>query len=172
MSDPYIGEIRMFAGTFAPAGWNLCDGSLLPISEYDTLFSVIGTTYGGDGQNTFALPNLQSRLPVHMGTASFGQTFTIGEMAGTEEETLTAAKIPAHAHTFLATTGLANQPTPAGNVPAQSGTVQLWTEDTPLVALDANAITGTGGSQPHDNMHPFLVVNFIISLFGFYPSPT
>lgn len=172
MADPYLGEIRIFAGTFAPVGWNFCDGSVLPISEYDALFNLLGTTYGGDGQNDFALPNLQSRLPVHQGTASFGQTFTLGEAAGTEEETLTVAQMPGHTHPFLATTGLANQPTPGGNVPAQSGTVQLWTQDDPLVQLASNAVLPDGGSQPHDNMHPFLCVNFIIALFGTFPSPT
>jgi microcystin-dependent protein len=131
------------------------------------LFTVIGTQYGGDGQETFALPDLRSRFPMHQGNG-----FTIAEAGGTEQETLTAPKLPVHTHQFLATTGLANQPTPGGNVPAQSGTVQLWTEDNPSVAMAPQAISATGGSQPHENMHPYLVINFQISLFGEFPSQT
>lgn len=161
---PYVGEIRMFGGNFAPAGWAFCDGQLLPISENDVLFTLIGTTYGGDGETTFALPNLQSRFPLHKSAS-----FPIGAMGGTESETLTVQQIPVHTHAFLATQALANQPTPGGNHPAQSGTVQLWTEDAVSAALSPQAITPVGGSQPHDNMHPFTVISFIISLFGEFP---
>ena len=167
MSDPYVGEIRMFGGNFAPAGWMLCNGQLLPISENERLFQLIGTTYGGDGQETFALPNLQSRFPMHRGNG-----FTLGESAGTEAETLTTQQVPIHSHAFLATTSLADEPTPAGNLPAQATTLQLFREVTPAAALAANAVSVTGGSQPHDNMHPYLVINFIISLFGEFPSQT
>jgi microcystin-dependent protein len=172
MSNPFIGEIRMFGGNFAPAGWAFCNGQLMPISENESLFILIGTTYGGDGESTFALPNLQSRFPVHQGSGPGGQTFTLGEMAGTEQETLTVNQIPTHSHAFLATTALANQPTPGNNVPAQSGTVQLYVEAPPALVMGANAIQPIGGSQPHDNMHPFLVINFIISLFGEFPTQT
>jgi microcystin-dependent protein len=166
---PLLGEIRMFAGTFAPVGWEKCSGQLLLISEYETLFQLIGTTYGGDGQETFALPDLQSRFPLHQDQAN---GFGIGSMAGAEQVTLTAQQIPVHTHNFLATTALATQPTPGGNVPAQSGTVQLYTEDSASVALAPQAIGPTGGSQPHDNMQPYLVLNFIISLFGEFPQIT
>jgi microcystin-dependent protein len=167
MGTPYVGEIRMFGCGYEVAGWTFCDGKLLPISENDVLFTVIGTMYGGDGQETFAVPDLRGRLPVHQGNG-----FTPGEAAGAEEVTLTTQTIPVHTHTFLATTKLADQPTPGGNVPAQSGTVQLWTEDNPTTAMAPQAITATGGSQPHENMHPYLVINFQISLFGEFPSQT
>src|SRR6202165_5378460 len=114
MSQPYVGEIRMFAGNFAPAGWMFCEGQLLPISEYETLFNLIGTTYGGDGQSTFALPDLRGRLPLHQGNG-----FTLAETGGVEEVTLTVSQIPAHNHPFLATTNLANQVSAANNVLGQ-----------------------------------------------------
>ena len=164
MSDPYVGEIRIFAGNFAPAGWSFCDGSTLPISEYDVLFTLIGTTYGGDGQETFALPNLSSRVPVHR-SAQLPQ----GQMGGVEQVTLAIPQIPTHSHTFFATTGLANQPTPGNNTTAQSGTIQWYTEDNATVAFPQQALTPAGGSQPHDNMHPYLAMNYIIALFGIYP---
>jgi microcystin-dependent protein len=164
MSDPYVGEIRMFGGNFAPAGWALCKGDLLAISENETLFQLIGTTYGGDGQETFGLPDLRGRFPVHQASG-----FVMGEMAGTEEETLSAQQIPVHSHSFLASQALASQPTPGGNLPAQSGTIQLFVQDTPAVPLDTTLMTPAGGSQPHENMHPYLVINFIISLFGEFP---
>ena len=167
MSNPYVGEIRIFAGTFAPAGWAMCDGQSMPISENETLFQIIGTTYGGDGQETFNLPNLQSRLPMHQGNG-----FTIGEAAGTEQETLTVQQIPIHSHAYLATKSLADEATPGGNVFAEATTITVFIEDAPVANLAPQAMGATGGSQPHDNMHPFLAVNFIISLFGIFPSPT
>ncbi len=165
---PYVGEIRMFGGNFKWFGWELCNGQLLPISENETLFVLIGTTYGGDGETTFALPNLMSRIPMHKMFSSR----VLGEMAGTEQETLTTTQIPSHTHAFLASTALANQPTPGGNFPAQSGTVQLYTEDSANVALSPQAVGLAGGSQPHDNMHPFYVVTFQISLHGEFPQAT
>lgn len=167
MSQPYIGEIRMFGGNFAPAGWAFCDGAPMPISENETLFQIIGTTYGGDGQETFNLPNLQSRFPLHKGNG-----FVLGEMAGTEQETLTTQQTPIHNHAYLATTALADEPTPGGNVFAQATTITMFVEDTPAVLLAPQALSPTGGSQPHENMQPFLVINFIISLFGIFPSAT
>lgn len=171
MSDPYVGEIRMFGGNFAPAGWAFCDGSLMPISENETLFQLIGTTYGGDGQSTFALPDLRGRVPIHMGTGA-GLTVQIGEQAGSETITLTPPQIPIHSHSLLASSDTASQTGPATNVLAQPPSGQLYLADTPGVALSPSSLTQSGGNQIHDNMGPFLCVNFIISLFGIYPSPT
>lgn len=169
MSSPYIGEIRMFSGNFAPAGWAFCDGALMAISENDTLFNLIGTTYGGDGQETFALPNLQSRIPMHMGSNG-GQSYVLAEAFGEESVTLTVSQIPAHSHIPQASQA-GNRAQPTGNVWAGSALNQFSTA-APTTTLDPAAISSTGGTQPHDNMSPFLVVNFIISLFGIYPSQT
>jgi len=157
----------MFAGSFAPAGWMFCSGQLIPISENDALFTVIGTTYGGDGQETFALPNLQSRVPMHQGTFS-GQTFTIGEAAGVESVTLTTQQIPIHTHALLASTTTANTQTPGGNV-AAAGSGQIYTSNESLAQMSAQSISPEGGSQPHENCQPFLCINYIISLFGIFP---
>jgi microcystin-dependent protein len=170
MSDPYVGEIRMFAGNFAPAGWAFCQGQLMPISENETLFNLIGTTYGGDGQSTFALPNLQSRVPIHMGTGG-GGAYVLGQMAGEEQVTLTGNQIPSHTHVPVANTGNGSAASPSGNFWAQSANLPYSTQP-PTASMAATAIGSTGGSQPHDNMIPFLVVNFIISLFGIYPTQT
>jgi microcystin-dependent protein len=167
MSSPYIGEIRLFAGNFAPAGWAFCAGQIMPISENDALFNLIGTMYGGDGQETFGLPNLQGRFPIHR-SAEMQQAST----GGTESVTLTSGQIAAHNHVFQATTSLANQPTPGGNVPGQAGTFQWYTEDNPNVPMDPATLQPVNpGSQPHENMHPYLVMNYIISLYGIYPPP-
>ena len=167
MAQPYVGEIRMFAGNFAPVGWMFCEGQLLPISENETLFQLIGTTYGGDGQSTFALPDLRGRLPLHQGSG-----FIVGETGGVESVTLTTQQIPIHTHAVVATTNLANQTSPNSNLLAQSSTVDMYIEDVPVANLVATAITPTGGSQPHENLQPYLCINFIISLFGIFPTPT
>jgi len=167
MAQPYVGEIRMFAGNFAIAGWMFCEGQLLPISEFETLFNLIGTTYGGDGQSTFALPDLRGRLPIH-----FGNGFILAETGGAEEITLTVSQIPAHSHAFLGTSSAATQPNPAGNVVAQSLTVSFYNSAAPNAAMAPGAISSVGGSQPHSNFQPYLCVNFIISLFGIFPSQT
>jgi microcystin-dependent protein len=167
MAQPYVGEIRMFAGNFAPAGWMFCEGQLLPISENETLFQLIGTTYGGDGQSTFALPDLRGRLPMH-----FGNAFTLAETGGAEEITLTVQQIPAHSHALLATANAGDQVNPANNLVAQNTAVQLYIEDAPNVNAGPQAIGAVGGSQPHTNFQPYLCVDFIISLFGIFPSPT
>lgn len=175
MSSPYIGEIRMFGGNFAPAGWAFCNGQLLPISENDTLFNLIGTMYGGDGQETFALPNLQSRIPMHFGTGPDGVTYVQAEAAGAESVTLSVQQIPAHTHPALAaTTGQVALPTGGLLATAQStqAGVRVYSSQAPTVQMNANSITPVGGSQPHENCQPFLCVSFIISLFGIYPSPT
>ncbi|HMM34438.1 MAG TPA: tail fiber protein [Thermoanaerobaculia bacterium] len=167
MAQPYVGEIRMFAGNFAPAGWMFCEGQLLPISEYETLFNLIGTTYGGDGQSTFALPDLRGRVPLH-----FGNGFVLAETGGVETVTLTVSQIPAHTHAVLASTATGDQVSPAGNVPATSFNVTPYINDAANGNFSASAVTSTGGSQPHDNFQPYLCVDFIISLFGIFPSPT
>ncbi|HSE12943.1 MAG TPA: tail fiber protein [Rudaea sp.] len=167
MAQPYIGEIRMFAGNFAPAGWMFCEGQLLPISEYDTLFNLIGTTYGGDGQSTFALPDLRGRVPLHSGNG-----FVLAESGGAETVTLTASQIPAHNHALLATTTPATQQNVAGNVLGEATLFNPYLNVAPTAAMAAQANGSAGGSQPHDNFQPYLCVDFIISLFGVYPTPT
>jgi microcystin-dependent protein len=158
----------MFAGNFAPAGWMFCEGQLLPISENETLFQLIGTTYGGDGQSTFALPDMRGRIPIHQGNG-----FILAETGGAEEITLTVAQIPAHSHPLLATGGAGNTTAPAGAVLAQTdGTIFPYISESPNLNLNAAAITPVGGSQPHTNFQPYLCVDFIISLFGLFPSPT
>jgi microcystin-dependent protein len=171
MAQPYVGEIRMFAGSFAPAGWMFCSGQLLPISENETLFQLIGTTYGGDGQSTFALPDLQSRVPIHMGTGSSGTTYQLAERAGVESVTLTTQQIPQHSHSVLASTGPGNQNNPNGSVTASSSSVQIYVEDSPDSNF-GNIVQPVGGSQPHTNIQPYLCISFIISLFGLFPSQT
>jgi len=167
MAQPYVGEIRMFAGNFAPAGWMFCEGQLLPISENETLFQLIGTTYGGDGQSTFALPDLRGRIPLHQGNG-----FILAETGGAESITLTVNQIPAHSHPLLASTDTAQDTQPTGKVLAQSATALMYIEDTAATAFAAQSIGPVGGSQPHTNFQPYLCVDFIISLFGIFPSPT
>jgi len=170
MAQPYVGEIRMFAGNFAPAGWMFCEGQLLPISEYETLFNLIGTTYGGDGQSTFALPDLRGRVPIH-----FGNGFTLAETGGVEEVTLTVSQIPAHSHPCLGSNNLANAVAPANTlVPASpsSATTFPYGTDNPPATLSPQSVSSVGGSQPHNNFQPYLCVDFIISLFGIFPSQT
>lgn len=166
MAQPYVGEIRMFAGNFAPAGWMFCEGQLLPISENETLFQLIGTTYGGDGQSTFALPDLRGRLPVHQGNG-----FILAETGGAEEITLTVNQIPAHSHAVLASNTTATSKSPAGTMPA-GAQGDLYSSDFTALNFSPQAISSTGGSQPHTNFMPYLCVDFIISLFGIFPSPT
>lgn len=172
MSQPYVGEIRMFAGNFAPYGWLFCDGSLLSTSEYDTLFNLIGTTYGGDGQDTFALPDLRGRIPAHMGAGPGLPTLIIGETLGTETVTLTNNQIPSHSHTMAASTNVGSRTSPTNNVLARSTNADIYSGDAPSGAMAGTAVSTTGGSQPHNNMQPYLCVNFIISMFGIFPSPS
>jgi microcystin-dependent protein len=173
MAQPYVGEIRMFAGNFPPNGWMFCEGQALPISENEVLFQLIGTTYGGDGEETFNLPNLASRIPLHMGTGPDGTTYQIGEMAGTEQETLTVQQIPNHTHPFTAAQVDGTSVNPVGNVLGQTPAgIALMFEDNPTVNMSPSAIGPAGGSQPHENTQPFLCINFIISLFGVFPSQT
>ncbi len=167
MAQPYVGEIRMFAGNFPPVGWMFCDGQLLPISENETLFQLIGTTYGGDGESTFALPNLQSRVPMHQGNG-----FILAETGGVESVTLTTNQIPIHSHPFLATMNPGATTNPNPNLTADSPNIKIYIEDVTGVNMSAQSATITGGSQPHENLQPYLCINFIISLFGIFPSPT
>lgn len=172
MAQPYVGEIRLFAGNFAPSGWLFCNGSLLPISENETLFQLIGTTYGGDGQETFALPDLRGRVPIHQGSGPSGTTYPLAQAAGVEEVTLTVNQIPVHSHALLASSAIAAESGPAGNLVAQSAAADLYLAGTPAVNLAPNVVGPTGGSQPHTNFQPYACLNFIISLFGIFPSPT
>jgi microcystin-dependent protein len=167
MAQPYVGEIRMFAGNFAPAGWMFCEGQLLPISEFETLFNLIGTTYGGDGQSTFALPDLRGRIPIHQ-----GNSFTLAETGGVETVTLTVQQIPAHTHPLLAANLVANDPNPGTRVLGESSASSLYQSGAPAAAMAPQSIGSTGGSQPHTNFQPYLCVDFIISLFGIFPSQT
>jgi len=163
----------MFAGNFGPNGWMLCQGQTLPISENEVLFQLIGTTYGGDGEETFNLPNLSSRVPIHMGTGPDGTTYQIGEMAGTEQETLTVQQIPIHTHPMIATQGNGTGTNPGGALLAAStSSVQPYVEEDPGVNMNAGMVSPAGGSQPHENTQPFLCINYIISLFGVFPSQT
>jgi len=168
MAQPYVGEIRMFAGNFAPAGWMFCEGQLLPISENETLFQLIGTTYGGDGESTFALPDLRGRIPLHQGNG-----LTLAETGGAEEITLTVNQIPSHTHPFLASTSGGNSSNAAGNDVSSSPSILLYLEgQSPDSNLSPSVVPPVGGSQPHTNFQPYLCIDFIISLFGIFPSPT
>ena len=172
MAQPYVGEIRMVGFNFAPAGWMFCEGQLLPISENETLFQLIGTTYGGDGESTFALPDLRGRIPIHQGSGG-GNNVILAETGGAEEITLTVNQIAAHSHPLLASNSVSDQTSPAGKVLGESrpGSLNFY-RDEPLNPMAPNAISPVGGSQPHTNFQPYLCVNFIISLFGIFPSPT
>jgi len=169
MSEPFIGEIRPTGFNFAPSGWALCQGQLQSISENEALFSLIGTTYGGDGQNTFALPDLQGRVPIHQGTDPVsGATYVIGQRSGSETVTLSPSQIPAHTHVLNAQSGNGSVSSPSGNFWAASVLDQFSgvAPSTPMAAV----VGQSGGNEPHDNMPPYTVLNYIISLFGIYPS--
>ena len=178
MGTPYVGEIRIFAGNYAPAGWNFCDGTLVAISANTTLFQLIGTTYGGDGVNTFALPNLQSRVPIHQGTGSGGiGTYTMAQTTGTETVTLTTQQIPSHNHLVnAATSGQVLSPSNAflanATSSGQPGNILVYEAPPPGSKLNPATIQNDGGSQPHSNIQPYLAINYIISLFGIFPSQT
>jgi microcystin-dependent protein len=166
MALPFVGEIRMFAGNFAPAGWMFCDGQLIPISENETLFNLIGTTYGGDGQSTFALPDLRGRLPVHQGNG-----FILAETGGTESITLSVTQIPSHSHAMMASNDIPTQNSPQNNVTGQAAS-KIYRAGSPSILLNPQTVAATGQSQPHSNIQPYVCINYIISLFGIFPSPT
>ena len=163
--DPYVGEIRIFGGNFDPAGWCFCDGRTLLIEDFPQLFALIGTTYGGNGTDNFAVPNFQARVPMHRDA-----THLLGETGGTEEVTLTVLQTPPHSHPFLASLNPGSISSPSNNVLAESSQINMYLADDPGASLAANATSIIGGSQPHTNMQPYLVVNFIISLFGEDPT--
>ena len=173
MGQPYIGEIRIFAGNFAPLGWMFCDGSVLSIAENETLFQLIGTTYGGDGQTTFALPDLRGRIPIHFGTGVGLSSRVLAEQGGAEAVTLDASRLPVHTHGWRAS-GAQAQATagPLGSVTASAGPTLLYGAGAPNMQFAPEAVLPAGGSQPHENLAPYLCVNFIISLFGIFPSPS
>ncbi|KIO51203.1 phage tail protein [Flavobacterium hibernum] len=171
MAVPYVGEIRMFAGNFAPAGWMLCEGQLISIAENETLFNLIGTTYGGDGQETFALPDLRGRVPIHYGKNITGSDYLLAETGGVESVTLNTQQIPTHTHSLIATTDLADTGNP-GNAQFSTNPTgsKMFSNSNPTLALNPTTITPSGGNQAHTNLQPYLCVNFIISLFGLFPS--
>jgi microcystin-dependent protein len=177
MTEPYLGEIRMFGGNFAPRGWVMCDGQLLSIAENDTLYVLLGTTYGGDGQNTFGVPDLRGRVPTHQGSRS-GQSYVIGQLAGSESVTLNPSQLPSHTHPTFAVSvaGAVAVPTAATMISDQGPAGQNINAYTPYnpantqVALSAASTTIAGGNQPHENMQPYLGVNFILAIAGIFPS--
>lgn len=165
MAQPYVGEIRMFAGNFPPSGWMFCEGQLLPISENETLFNLIGTTYGGDGQSTFGLPDLRGRLPIHQGGG-----FPLATSGGAEEVTITSQQLPLHNHPMLASTSPATTNAPTGAMLAEQATINLFLADAVTTTMNPGSIQPVGGNQPHTNFQPYLCIDFIISLFGIFPS--
>jgi microcystin-dependent protein len=171
MAEPFVGEIRMFAGNFAPRNWAFCDGQLLTVSQNDALFSLLGTIYGGDGRTTFGLPDMRGRIPIHAGTGPGLSPRSLGSKGGLENVTLTANQLPSHSHA----TGALSKPGDSGNPQnrlwaATSGSPAFYSADSPDEMMDPNTLTGKGGSQSHSNLMPFLCVHFIIALFGVYPS--
>lgn len=171
MADPFLGEIRQCSFQFAPRGWALCNGQVLSIAQNQALFSLLGTTYGGDGRTTFALPDLRSRVPLHFGTyAGFGQNYVLGQKAGTEAVTLISSQLPQHTHPLNASgnAGTAIGPTNGSLAATKEGAAAY--APTAGAQLASGSLANTGGSQPHSNLPPILVINFIIALQGIYPS--
>lgn len=169
MSEPFVGEIRMFAGNFAPRGWAFCDGQLLAVSQNDALFSLLGTIYGGDGRTTFGLPDLRGRVPIHAGQGPGLNNRRLGARGGAENVTLTVNQLPGHSHTIQASADAATGPNPGGEVLAETSSDRSY-RDAADTALSSNALSSVGGSRSHPNLMPYLCVHFIIALFGIYPS--
>ncbi len=171
MADPFLGEIRMFGGNFAPRGWALCDGQVLPINQFQALFSILGTIYGGDGRTTFALPDLRGRVPMHMGSGAGLSNRPIGQRVGSETNTLNVNQLPAHTHsvTVPTTSALADDTQPANNRLGQTR-ADVYSQSAPDGALAGVTAAHTGGGQPVNNVQPVQVVNFIIALYGTFPS--
>jgi len=172
MSEPFVGEIRMFAGNFAPRGWAFCDGQLLAVSQNDALFSLLGTIYGGDGRSTFGLPDMRGRLSIHAGHGPGLSERRLGAKGGAEHVTLTTNQLPSHSHNYHGSTEAGNTSAPAGKVLAGRASHATYIEDSASTSMGSNSVSSTGGSQSHTNIMPFLCVNYIIALFGIYPSRT
>ncbi len=170
MSEPFVGEIRMFAGNFAPRGWAFCDGQLLAVSQNDALFSLLGTIYGGDGRTTFGLPDLRGRIPLHQGTGPGLSARRLGSKGGAEKVTLTTNQLASHSHDWNANTGVGDASAPQGKMTAQSPAPRLYRNEDQTTNLASSTITNTGGSGSHTNLMPTLCIHFIIALFGIYPS--
>ncbi len=171
MSEPFVGEIRMFAGNFAPRGWAFCDGQLLAVSQNDALFSLFGTIYGGDGRTTFGLPDLRGRIPIHAGSGPGLSPRPLGSKGGAEKVTATTNQLPSHNHPAQGTSAAANSPNPRNKLPAVAGSALYYNGGNP-VNMNASAIGNAGGSQSHSNLMPFLCIHFIVALVGIYPSRT
>ena len=170
MSEPFVGEIRMFAGNFAPRGWAFCDGQLLAVSQNDALFSLLGTIYGGDGRTTFALPDMRGRIPIHAGSGPGLSPRRLGAKGGAENVTLVVNQLPSHSHTAKVSTAGGAESSPQDEYLGASPNVRVFRPDAPDQTMNTDSITNVGGSQPHINLQPFLCINFIIALFGIYPS--
>lgn len=171
MSEPFVGEIRMFAGNFAPRGWAFCDGQLLAVSQNDALFSLYGTIYGGDGRTTFGLPDMRGRIPIHAGQGPGLSPRNLGSKAGTEQETVTINELPTHSHTFSGVNVQATETSPGANETlAQSVGYDAYVPNQNATPMSNNTVSAVGGSRSHTNEMPFLCVNFIVALFGIYPS--
>lgn len=170
MSEPYVGEIKIFGGNFAPRGWAFCDGQLLAVSENDALFSLLGTIYGGDGRTTFGLPDLRGRVPIHVGTGPGLPNYRLGAKGGTENVTLIENQLPSHTHAPACNSSVGTSDNPASNVWAAQSSLMQYAGPPAATPMKTDIISFTGGSQPHNNIGPYLTANFIISLFGIYPS--
>lgn len=170
MSEPFVGEIRMFAGNFAPRGWAFCDGQLLAVSQNDALFSLLGTIYGGDGRTTFGLPDLRGRIPIHAGSGPGLSPRRLGAKAGAENVTLTVNQLPSHSHRLQGSENISNEVNPAGMVVGEAASVDLYQAGATTGNMSSSAITSIGGSRKHTNLMPFLCIHFIIALVGIYPS--
>ena len=172
MSTPFLGEIRAFGGNFAPVGWAMCDGSLMSIANNNALFALLGTTYGGDGQSTFGVPDLRGRSVIHQGTGPGLSNYGMGELLGVESVTVGTAQMPGHPHSFSATTTAANSATPSASVvlAATASGFPIYDGAATPVGLAPTAVSTVGGSQPHDNRQPYLAITYIIALEGIFPS--
>jgi microcystin-dependent protein len=169
MSEPFLAEIKIVGFNFSPRGWAFCDGQILPINQNQSLYALLGTTYGGDGRTTFALPDLRGRTPIHVGSSN-GTSHGLGQKAGAEGVALSVSEIPTHTHTARASSDLGNNPNPATRVLADTAPNELYHDATDLVALRSGTIANAGGGQPHNNMQPYLVLNYCIALQGVFPS--
>jgi microcystin-dependent protein len=167
MAEPFLSEIRIMSFGFAPKGWAMCNGQLLPINQNQALFSLLGTTFGGDGRVNFGLPNLQGKVPIHVGSGH-----TLGEQGGSSAVTISIANLPTHTHALNATSSDATQPIPTGNLLGRQAPANPYAAPANLGAMNVGSIGNIGGSQAHQNMQPFLVLNFSIALQGIFPSPT